>query len=324
MDDSGKDFARRIIEGIEADGGTNMSAALEAARDALAGATPREGAMRQIVLLSDGQANEGIIGPGLIQLASSLTQQKLRLSALGLGLDFDENTMLALADAGRGQYRYLRNADEVASALTQELSQAASTAATGLTLTLAPADGVSIREVVSYDTARDGTSTRVGLSDLASGELRRVVVRVRASSGAPGAKELIRTRLTYEDARSGHLPKSLEAMASAEATTSSARVSNSYDKEAAKDGLRARWAGSLLNVARDFDQDGSVAAQKSLDDGFRAIEAEARAIGDDVLNEELAQQNLKISGDMRAAPASREMSRGFSKSLKQFGVENAR
>jgi Ca-activated chloride channel family protein len=320
MDDSGKEIARRVVSEIQADGSTNMSAALTEAQAALTRAGAREGAVRRIVLLSDGEANAGILGPGLIQLVRNLSAAKLRVSALGLGIEFNEDTMLAIADAGAGQYRYLRNADEVASALGQELSQAGSTAASSVSLVVSPGDGVEVRDVLGYEVTHDGNTTRLGLSDLASGETRRVVVRVHSSAGAAGQRTLLDARLAYEDVRADHQARSTQALAAVEATTDATKIAGSYDTDAAKTGLRARWGGSLVRAMHSYDQNDVAGASKGLDNSYADIQAEATALGDGQLALEMSEKKHEAQRVMLAAPASSPVGLAAKKSLKSFGV----
>jgi len=323
MDEEGKAIARRVISDIQADGSTNMSAALTEAEQALLRAGAREGAVRRLVLLSDGEANEGILGQGLVDLVRHLNGEKMRVSALGLGLEFDEDTMLALADAGGGQYRYLRNADEVASALTQELSQAASTAASALSLQLFPGDGVTIRDVFGYDVVRDGNAIRLGLSDLAGGETRRVVIRVHSGNGSTGARTLVDARLSYDDVRANHQARGAQVLAEVEATGDSTKVALSYDKDAASTSLRARWGGSLIHAMHDYEKNDSAKATQDLDNGLMELQKEAAAAGDAKLAEELSKRKDEAV-QLMAAPAAAPAGSMARKQLKSYALETSR
>lgn len=323
MTASAQEQAMRAIDQIDADGGTNLSEALLVAERALDEAGRREGVVRRVALLSDGQANEGQLGPQLLGLAQRLGREGLRLSALGLGLDFDEDTMLALADQGGGQYRYLRDGDEVASALALELQQASQTAATAILLRLEPSAG-EITEVVGYPVERQGGVVTLALSDLSAGELRRVVVRLHTFRTDLGLHGLVEGRLTYDDVLAGHKPSGAAAAASAAATTDPVKVAASYDHDAAKAGLRARFGGTMLKAAGLYDRDDVAGATRTLDTVLDGIRREAAAIGDGAFADELSARREEAVEGMRAAPSATAGGRGLSKSLKSFGSDTAR
>ena len=324
MDAAGKARALEEIDRIAADGGTNIGQALLAALHALDDAGRREKAVRRMVLLSDGQANEGLVGPSLIQLARTIDRDGTRVSALGLGVDFDEDLMLALADAGGGRYRYLRDADEVESALAQELEQASATAASGVTLSLQLPEGVELRELVGYRaTTSRGNRLTLALSDFAAGERRRVVVRVHARAGHPGERTLARAQVDYTDALAHH-PAQSRADAVALATNDPSRIAASYDRDAAKAGLQARLGQSLAQAAHLYQNNDSAGATRAVDGTLGRLQQEAQALGDVGFSARLAAEGQQAEALLQAAPAPSAAGRASTKSLKAFGTAAAR
>src|SRR5512140_2455663 len=100
--DANKTAARAAIETIEDDGGTCISCGLETGAAAVA-RSPAHGGLRRILLISDGQANEGLYDRDeLAQLAANKAALGVSISTVGVGLDFDETTMRRLAEVGRG------------------------------------------------------------------------------------------------------------------------------------------------------------------------------------------------------------------------------
>lgn len=281
MDDAGKTAAATAIDAVAADGGTNMSAALEAAETALKEAPSHELAIRRVVLLTDGEANEGEVGQALVQLVRQESDRGLRISALGLGIDFDEEMMMTIAETGGGQYRYLRDGDEVASALTAELAAASTTAATAISLSLTPTQGVTILESPGMTHDATGDGWRFRLNDLAAGETRHVTVVVHAGPGAVGARALLDAQLSYTDVPAGRLARTTDVLASATATTDASAVARSYDAEAAKVAMRARWGGTMLEAGRLYRQNRIDEARAVLKDKASAFKEESAKLGDD-------------------------------------------
>lgn len=92
--------ARELVSGLGTLGGTNISAGLDLALEEL---RRRHGRTARVLLLSDGQANEGDSTPsGLQRRARGFVRAEHVLSALGIGEDFNEDVMASLADVGTG------------------------------------------------------------------------------------------------------------------------------------------------------------------------------------------------------------------------------
>jgi Ca-activated chloride channel family protein len=107
------------IENIIAEGGTNVSAA----RRHLVGQV-EAGAdlVRVVMMLSDGQANEGDTDSDSLAARSARAfQDGVQTSAFGLGDSFDAPLLSSIADRGAGGYYYLADASQIAPAFAREL-----------------------------------------------------------------------------------------------------------------------------------------------------------------------------------------------------------
>lgn len=104
-DPSSIDAAKRFVNGLKADGGTEMMSALQAAF-----ATPEsEGRVRQVIFITDGQVgNES-------QLFEFINKHlgKSRLFTVGIGSAPNSHFMSGAARIGRGTFTYIGNVDEV-------------------------------------------------------------------------------------------------------------------------------------------------------------------------------------------------------------------
>jgi Ca-activated chloride channel family protein len=123
------------IASIQAEGGTNISAALDLGyAQAHSSAVPEE-AVRIVMLLSDGQANAGDSDPQhLADRASHAFQTGVQTSTFGLGEYFDAALMSRIADRGAGGYYYLADSSQIASALSREIDARLQPVATGVEL----------------------------------------------------------------------------------------------------------------------------------------------------------------------------------------------
>ena len=166
-------------------GGTNLFGGMTVGLEELRAAV---GGVRRMVVLSDGQAT---VGPAdatsLARLATDARAERISVSTLGLGLEFDRNTLMAIADAGGGVYGYVNRPDGVADLFTEELEKASHLVAAGVEVNFEPAHGVELIQVFGYE-AWDGKSTGRGwdalVGDVHAGESRKVVIKVRVDPSA--------------------------------------------------------------------------------------------------------------------------------------------
>ena len=84
--------------------------------------------LSRVLLLSDGQANEGLTNAGTIAAkVEGLTQRGIRTSAFGLGSGFDEDLMGAIAAAGDGTLAQIEPPKQLADLYATEVQGLAST-----------------------------------------------------------------------------------------------------------------------------------------------------------------------------------------------------
>jgi hypothetical protein len=121
------------IEGVQADGGTNMSSGLDLGYAQAHAAAASDDAVRVLMLLSDGHANAGDTDPArLADRANQAFQDGIQTSAFGLGTDFDAALMSRIADRGAGGYYYLADSSQIAPALSREIDARMRPVATAL------------------------------------------------------------------------------------------------------------------------------------------------------------------------------------------------
>ncbi len=185
---------------VQPDGGTNMSAGLDVALD-LIKHSRGSGRAARAILVSDGLANQGDDSrDGLLRRASRAAHGDYVLSTAGVGADFNESLMTALADAGTGNYYYLRADGEFGSVLTREFGAAQTTVASGVAVEIAPADGVRVVDAAGYPLEQAGAVVRFRPGTLFAGQERRVWVTLAVQHGNVGTQDVGRVTLAYADA----------------------------------------------------------------------------------------------------------------------------
>ena len=177
-----KAAALRAIAELAVDNGTCISCGLARGGEWL-DRTPIAGGVRRMVLISDGYANLGLCDrDDLAQLAAETAARAASITAVGVGLDFDEQTMMRIAEVGRGNYYYVEDTGRLDAAFDREVAGLAETVATDVRLTVQAALGVQIEAALGHAMTAAGGEVSIPIADLAAGETRKIVLRV---SGAP-------------------------------------------------------------------------------------------------------------------------------------------
>jgi Ca-activated chloride channel family protein len=179
---------RAAIDGIEAGGTTDLHGGWRAGADELAAKLAAEGVHR-VILLSDGLANRGETDLETIAgQCRDLARQGVTTSTYGLGRQFNEELMIAMAKAGRGNAYYGETAADLAEPFAAEFALLTNLCARGLVLKVhAPGECV-VRVRNDYEPVAEGVRTWK-LPDLpfAAEAWALVEIDVPALDASPGA-----------------------------------------------------------------------------------------------------------------------------------------
>jgi Ca-activated chloride channel homolog len=197
VDERGRSGWFSLVAETEPMGGTNMSVGLDVAFNLFAGGR-LSGRVPHMIVISDGLANQGDFTPeGLTRRARRAAQGEYMLSAIGVGADFNEELMTALADAGTGNYYYVRDAGGLGEVFAREFDAARATLASGLAVRIEPAPGVRVVDAAGYplESSGDGVLFRPG--SLFAGQQRRIWVTLAVPHDEVGEFDVGRFSLSY-------------------------------------------------------------------------------------------------------------------------------
>lgn len=181
----------RSTESVAAQGGTNLAAGLDRALALVDGAR-QSGRAARVLLLSDGLANEGDTSrDGLRTRASRAVLGEYVLSTIGVGLEFDEELLALLADAGTGNYHYLESPGGLDHIFAAEFASARETVAEALRVVVTLPEGADIVDAAGYPLERNGSEVSFLPGALFAGQNRRIGISLRVPTGV-GERHLLR------------------------------------------------------------------------------------------------------------------------------------
>ena len=156
-----------------------------------------------LLVLSDGHANVGVTDhAGLEQIASGAHHHGGTTSTIGIGLDYDEQLMAAIARGGAGNTHFAEQADEAGAALTTEVDDLLEQVIQAASLTIRPgSDATAIHLVNDLPATAVQGAVMVELGDFYAGEERRLMLAldVPAMSGL-GLTQICELELQYVEA----------------------------------------------------------------------------------------------------------------------------
>ncbi|NJK80934.1 MAG: VWA domain-containing protein [Chloroflexaceae bacterium] len=182
----------------------------------------------RLVLLTDGFTQHP---EACLVLARQAAEQGIAVSTLGVGGDFQERLLTALADAGGGRAVLLHNAEEIPDAVASELAAARAVDLHSLALTVTLSSNVTIRSVTRVSptlaaleplpTTGRSNSQSFALGDMERGapmQLLLEVVAPSAPTAVPGEDRRIRLARLRATSREMQHASTLDLIATYTAT----------------------------------------------------------------------------------------------------------
>jgi Ca-activated chloride channel homolog len=190
---------KRAINELRPGGWTDLSGGwLEGCREVAAHQSP-EG-LHRALLLTDGMANRGITGiEDLVQHARELARRGVSTSTFGVGLEFNEHLLEALAAQGGGHFYYIERPDQIPAVFRDELGELLTVVAREVFLSITIPSGVAVELLGDLPHERQGDRLRIFLGDVCAGQRRALYTRVLTPPDTPGTSVVLRGELGYAD-----------------------------------------------------------------------------------------------------------------------------
>ena len=144
-------------------------------------------AINRVLLITDGLANVGETNVDrIVTQAGELAGRGVTTSTIGIGSDFNEDLMIPMAEAGRGNAWHVERADDMARIFATELQGLVAQVGHTVSLGLTPTDGVMVADVLNdFEVTHTG---RYKLPNLLAGSPIEIVARVKLPARRAGER----------------------------------------------------------------------------------------------------------------------------------------
>ncbi len=193
MDAAGREVAVASIRRLHIDGMTNLSGGwLQAAEQVALAQLADQAGTHRILLLSDGQANEGITDRAeLARHAGELLARGLITSCVGIGDGYDEDLLSGMAEAGGGRLHDAAEASEIDEVVLGELREGRATLVERATLRLTVPATLRAEVVGAWSHTALPGAIEVMVGSLLPDRAKRVVFRLHCPEGEAGSAFLL-------------------------------------------------------------------------------------------------------------------------------------
>lgn len=197
-----KALAMSRLQAIDARGGTDLHAGWARGAALLAASPAAADVTRRVLLLSDGQANQGETDPEVLaRYAAELRATGITTTTFGLGSDFDEQLMSSLSTQGGGNFYFIEHPAQISDFFTSELGETLEVVARDARLVLSGGPQVQFACLNQFPTQRapHASDIHIQLGDLVAEQQLTIVVAVRCTTGHSEREVAISARLADRD-----------------------------------------------------------------------------------------------------------------------------
>jgi len=184
---------------IQARGSTDLAGGWLRGCEQVALRLSEEG-INRCLLLTDGLANVGITDRDeLGRHATELRARGVSTTTFGVGRDFDEVLLQAMADAGGGNFYFIADAAAIADYVTSEVGETLDVVARDAALEVVAGAGVTVESLTPFRTDTHDGRTTVRLGSLVADQVLQVVLRHNFPFGEIGHETEVRIGLSDRD-----------------------------------------------------------------------------------------------------------------------------
>ena len=203
MNEANRRRLTSAVEHLHAGGGTNLGGGLKRGMAVLMQA-PSDLRQRKVILISDGLANQGVTDPNALgRMASAAVENHFSISTVGVGLEFNEMLMTAIADQGAGHYTFLEDPQVFAQVFESEFQATRHVAAADVNIRIPLETGVRLVAAGGYPIRHEDGSVIIHPGNLLSGQSKTLYLTFQVPTAVE--KEIVMGRVQVRYQRQGRL-----------------------------------------------------------------------------------------------------------------------
>jgi len=261
--------------------------------------------LSRVVLLSDGLANVGVTDHGAIaRMAGAARDGGVRVSTIGLGVDYDEDLMQAIAESGGGKYYYVESPVQLARIFEEELQSAFAARARDVHLAFHGSSAVHSAELIGFSSS-NGRDVSADWPDFYAGETRSVLLRLEVDAANDGRLDLGHFDVAWHDAASG-ASGTLDMPISVGVTEDTAASDRSLDKDVSVEASLAESERNLTGSVKLYEAGKVDEARKENDAVITALKTKNETLKDERIARKIealsVEQNQMSAAAAPAAP----------------------
>ena len=183
-----KQEAKSRIMQVHSRGSTNLGGGwLNGCEVAARGAL--DGSFNRTLLLSDGLANVGITSIEELSMhARELNQRGISTSTFGIGLDYDEHLMEAMANSGGGNFYFLEALPAIPHVFEREFEDLKNTSLRDVRITMRLPEGIKASVSGGWQTTTDAKKLEINAGSLYAGREQSIYITLEHDAGLQGAE----------------------------------------------------------------------------------------------------------------------------------------
>lgn len=194
-----RDDVRRLtslLDDVEPGGSTNLGGGLREGLNQADHHASNE-YINRVILLSDGLANVGITDPvELNRITKIYRRHSIAVSTMGVGLEYNENLMMSLAESGGGNYYFIEHPSSIVSIVREEMNLASSVFAQNAFIELHLGHDIRIDDVIGFEFNRHDNTISIPIGDLYSNDFRELTIALTLPGGN-GTRTIVKGELCF-------------------------------------------------------------------------------------------------------------------------------
>jgi Ca-activated chloride channel homolog len=297
---SERSYIRRRIESIFAGGSTALFAGVSKGADEVSKFLERN-KVNRVILLSDGLANVGPDSPmALGSLGESLKRTRISVTTIGLGLGYNEDLMVALAERSDGNHAFVENYRDLTRIFQYEFQDILSVVAQDVEIEIICDERIVPRRILGRNAEIIGNRVYTTLNQLYSNQEKYLLIELEVPPFQEGEQiDAARVSIQYDNMGT-YKSDYLTGAAAVSFTRSKQAVDEAKDRETLVDAVKqiaterseeaislrdkgqVEEARRVLQANSEFLQEEAEELASSVLEGLsRSIQMDAAAIEDD-------------------------------------------